>query len=143
MNSSERSQPLRDPQQIILIMLNRFWSLSKKPFTPLFLKDSIKQEGNTSLFYIVFQVLRRYFCEKLEDTATSSFISCFVTATVHKVLTTDSLVFFSEHISKAAVLAQASVITCTFSLYYFIFQRIIWKAISHYFLWFHYWILKE
>ena len=30
-----------------------------------------------------------------------------------------------------------------FSLYYFIFQRLIWKAISVYFLWFHYWILKE
>ena len=28
-----RSQPLRDPQQITFIMLNRFWSLSKKPFT--------------------------------------------------------------------------------------------------------------
>ena len=30
-----------------------------------------------------------------------------------------------------------------FSLYYFIFQRLIWKAISVYFLWFHYWIPKE
>ena len=30
-----------------------------------------------------------------------------------------------------------------FSLYYFIFQKLIWKAISVYFLWFHYWILKE
>ena len=27
-----------------------------------------------------------------------------------------------------------------FSLYYFIFQRLIWKSISVYFLWFHYWI---
>ena len=32
---------------------------------------------NTSLFYIVFQVLTGYFCEKLQDTATSSFIFCF------------------------------------------------------------------
>ena len=30
-----------------------------------------------------------------------------------------------------------------FSLYYFIFQRLIWKAIRIYFLWFHYWIIKE
>ena len=30
-----------------------------------------------------------------------------------------------------------------FSLYYFILQILIWKVISDYFLWFHYWILKE
>ena len=30
-----------------------------------------------------------------------------------------------------------------FSFYNFIFQRLIWKAISVYFLWFDYWILKE
>ena len=29
-----------------------------------------------------------------------------------KVSATDSLVFFSEHISRTAILAQASVITC-------------------------------
>ena len=34
MNSSESSQPLRDPRQITFVMLNRFWSLSKNPFTP-------------------------------------------------------------------------------------------------------------
>ena len=45
MNSSERSQPLRDPQQITFIMLNRFWSLSKKPFTSLFLTGNIKLDG--------------------------------------------------------------------------------------------------
>ena len=42
MNSSERSRPLWDPQQITFIMLNRFWWLSKKPFTPLFLTDNNK-----------------------------------------------------------------------------------------------------
>ena len=31
---------------------------------------------NTYMFYIVFQVLRKYFSEKLQDTATSSFIFC-------------------------------------------------------------------
>ena len=30
-----------------------------------------------------------------------------------------------------------------FNLYYFIFQRLIWKAITVCFLWFHYWIIKE
>ena len=30
-----------------------------------------------------------------------------------------------------------------FNLYNFIFQRLIWKAISVSFLYFHYWILKE
>ena len=34
MNSSESSQPLRDPRQITFVMLNRFWSLSKNPFIP-------------------------------------------------------------------------------------------------------------
>ena len=45
MNSSERSQSLRDPPQITFIMLNRFWSLSKKTFTPLFSMDNIKLDG--------------------------------------------------------------------------------------------------
>ena len=31
MNSSESSQPLRDPRQITFVMLNSFWSLSKNP----------------------------------------------------------------------------------------------------------------
>ena len=80
------------------------------------------------------------------------------TATVYiflKVPTTDSLVFLSEHISRTAILTQASVITCKysfrvffywfymFSFYYFIFQRLIWNVISVYFLWFYYWIIKE
>ena len=34
MNSSESSQPLRDPWRITSVMLNRFLSLSKNPFTP-------------------------------------------------------------------------------------------------------------
>ena len=37
---------------------------------------------NTNLFCIVFQVLRRYFCEKLYNTATSSYISCFTSVFV-------------------------------------------------------------
>ena len=42
LNSRERSQPLRGPQQITFIMRIRFWSLSKKSFIPLFLTDNIK-----------------------------------------------------------------------------------------------------
>ena len=49
-----------------------------KPHHPLFLTDNIQQEmENARLFYIVFQVSRKYFCEKLQDTATTSFISCY------------------------------------------------------------------
>ena len=64
LDSSERSQPLRNPQQITFVMLNRFWSLSKKPLISLFLMDNIKLDGmptkiKLSLLYIVFQVLRR------------------------------------------------------------------------------------
>ena len=40
LNSSERSQPLKDPQQKTFIMLNKFWSLSKKTLT-----DNIKLDG--------------------------------------------------------------------------------------------------
>ena len=39
------SQPLSDPRQITFVMLNRFWSLSKSPLTPLFLTDNIKLDG--------------------------------------------------------------------------------------------------
>ena len=54
-------------------MLNRFWSLSKKYFTTPDLNGQYQagrngNQGsikNLSLFYIVCQVLRRHFCEKL------------------------------------------------------------------------------
>ena len=45
MNTSERSQLPRDPQQIIFVMLNRFGRLSKKFLFPLFLMDNIKLDG--------------------------------------------------------------------------------------------------
>ena len=94
-----------------------------------------------------------------QNPAKASFMYQQWTATVHifsKVPTSDSLVFFSEQISRTSILTQASVNTCKhnfqsftcigfymFSLYNFIFQRLIWKAISVYFLWIDYWILKE
>ena len=72
------------------------------------------------------------------------------TATVHiflQVLTTGSLVFFLKNISRTAILTQASVITykynfqsisCIgFTCYNFIFQRLIWKMVSVYFLCFN------
>ena len=83
---------------------------------------------------------KRVLLWKLWDTATSSFISCFtavcpkmsseifstksrksvfyispVNCYVHifqKVPTTDTLVFISEHTSRAAILTQVSIITC-------------------------------
>ena len=45
MKKSERSQPLKDPQEITFIMIIIFWSLSKKPFIFLFLTDNIKLDG--------------------------------------------------------------------------------------------------
>ena len=42
LNSSERRQPLEDPQQIAFINLIWFWSLSKKTFISLFLTDNIQ-----------------------------------------------------------------------------------------------------
>ena len=35
----------KDHQQVGFIMLNKFWSLTKKPFTLLFLTDNIKLDG--------------------------------------------------------------------------------------------------
>ena len=56
MVSSERSQPLSDPQQITFIVLNRFWSLSKKPFTLLLLTDKIKLDGMQTKIKLKIQV---------------------------------------------------------------------------------------
>ena len=50
-----------------------------------------------------------------QNPAKASFMYQKWTGTVHiflKVPTTDTLVFFSEHISRTAILKQASVITC-------------------------------
>ena len=56
MVSSERSQPLSDPQQVTFIVLNRFWSLSKKPFTLLLLTDKIKLDGMQTKIKLKIQV---------------------------------------------------------------------------------------
>ena len=55
LNLRESSQPLRDPRQITFAMFNRFWSLSKNPFThppplpsppySLFLMNNIRLHG--------------------------------------------------------------------------------------------------
>ena len=96
MNSSESSQSLRHPRQITFVMLNRFWSLSKNPFTPPsspFLMDNIRLHGmpTTSfekvllwkvikyryqffyfLFYISFYISRYHFYNFLEFHSTLS-----------------------------------------------------------------------
>ena len=88
MSSSESSQPLSDCQQITFVMHNRFWLLSKNLLTPPRILNRQYQDGwnanqdymeKANLFYIVFQALRRYFGETLQDKATSSFIYCFTT----------------------------------------------------------------
>ena len=88
LNSSESSQPLRDRQQRTFVTLNEILAVNEKtpypPLSPVFngqyqagWNANQHQMKSTSLFYIVFQVLRRYFCEKLQDTVTSPFFSCF------------------------------------------------------------------
>ena len=87
MNSSESNQPLKDPLQITFVMLNRFWSLSKKPFTsppsPIlphsqctmgcqpqgtFIKSYIRYSYQFLyfLFYISFYISSYQFCNFLE-----------------------------------------------------------------------------
>ena len=71
---------------------------------------------------------------------------------IHKVPTTDSLVLFSRNISRTALSMQASVIVnrifraflvfVLFKIYSFIVQRLFWKIISAYFLWFDCWPLN-
>ena len=196
MNSSERTQPLRNPQQNTFVMLNRFWLLSKKPLLPLFLMDNIKLDwmptniklkiqacftlcftfwGGTSiksykiqlpvlLFLVLHQLLyqqisfscnflelhptlsAKHFCRKillfwrihpnplnsqnllsmtevfsqfslkclLKCFFFKNLLNCYCTC-ILKVPTTDSLVFFSEHISRTAILTQASVIICKYN----------------------------
>ena len=93
MNSSERSQPLRDPQQITFIMLNRFWALSKKPNIPpsphmVFLMHNIKLDGMPTKIKLKIQACFTLYFKFWEGTsvkcfqiqATSSFISCFTSA---------------------------------------------------------------
>ena len=88
MNSSERSQPLRDPQQITFIMLNRFSLLSKTPFTSLFITDNIKVDGMPTKIKLKIQACFTLYFKFWEGTsvkcfqiqATSSFISCFTSA---------------------------------------------------------------
>ena len=74
----DNSQPLRDPRQITSIMLNRFWSLSKNPFTPphrlhlslLFIMDNIRLHGmpTTSFEKVLLWKVTRY---------SYQFFSCF------------------------------------------------------------------
>ena len=73
MNSSERSQPLRDPQQITFIMLNRSWLLSKKPFTSLFLTDNIKLNGMATKIKLKIQACFTLYFKFWEGTSAKSY----------------------------------------------------------------------
>ena len=73
MNSSERIQPLRDPRQITFIMLGRFWSLSKKPFTSLFLTDSIKLDGIPTKIKLKIQTCFMLYFKFWEGTSVKSY----------------------------------------------------------------------
>ena len=73
MNSSERSQPLRDPQQITFIMVNRFWPLSKKPFTHLFVTDNIKLDGMPTKIKLKIQACFTLYFKFWEGTSAKSY----------------------------------------------------------------------
>ena len=73
MNSSERSQPLRDPQQITFIMVNRFWPLSKKPFTHLFVTDNIKLDGMPTKIKLKIQACFTLYFKFWEGTSVKSY----------------------------------------------------------------------
>ena len=73
MNSSERRQPLRDPQQITLIMLNRFWLLSKTSFTLLFLKDNIKLDEMQAKIKLKMQACFTLYFQFWEGTSMKSY----------------------------------------------------------------------
>ena len=78
MNSSERSQPLRDPQQITFIMLNRFWALSKKPNIPpsphmVFLMHNIKLDGMPTKIKLKIQACFTLYFKFWEGTSVKSY----------------------------------------------------------------------
>ena len=73
MNSSETSQSLRDPQQITCNMLHRFWSVSKKPFTHLFLTDNIQLDGMPTKIKLKIQVCFTLFFKFWEGTSVKSY----------------------------------------------------------------------
>ena len=73
MNSSETSQSLRDPQQITCNMLHRFWSLSKKPFTHLFLTDNIQLDGMPTKIKLKIQVCFTLYFKFWEGTSAKSY----------------------------------------------------------------------
>ena len=70
MNSSERSEPLKDLQQITFIMLNR---LGKKPFTPLFLTDNVKLDGMSTKITLKIQACFTLHFKFWEDTSVKSY----------------------------------------------------------------------
>ena len=78
MNSSERSQPLRDPQQITFIMLNRFWALSKKSNTSpsphmVFLMHNIKLDGMPTKIKLKIQACFTLYFKFWEGTSAKSY----------------------------------------------------------------------
>ena len=73
MNSSEWSLPLRDPQQINFLMLNRFWPLSKKAFTLLFLMDNIKLDGMLTKIKLKIQACFTLYFKFWEGTSVESY----------------------------------------------------------------------
>ena len=99
MNSSERSQPLRDPQQITFIMVNRFWPLSKKPFTHLFVTDNIKLDGMPTKIKLKIQACFTLYFKFWEGTSVKSYkiqLPVFLFLVSHQFLYQQILLFYSS-----------------------------------------------
>ena len=72
-------------------------------------------------------LLKYFFLQKFVDNLTKLLNCTYDCTYILKVPTTDSLVFFSEHISRTAILTQASVIICIYIFLVFFWYWFWWQ----------------
>ena len=95
MNSSERSQPLRGPKQVVFIMFNRFCSLSEKPFT----SDNINLERMPNKMKLKTQACFTLYFKFWEGTSVKSYkiqLPVFLFLVSHQFLYQQILLFYSS-----------------------------------------------
>ena len=95
MNSSERSQPLRDPKQVVFIMFNRFCSLSEKPFT----SDNINLQRMPNKMKLKTQACFTLYFKFWEGTSVKSYkiqLPVFLFLVSHQFLYQQILLFYSS-----------------------------------------------
>ena len=149
-------EPLRDPQQVTFAMLNRFWSLTKNPLT-------LRFSSQFFLFWRVHPLTQPHVHNGQNLQNMTSFLSIFpkmpsetfffqkFIGKIWQILWSSfqnifQEQFFDTSISNNLYIEFLEIFLYRFymfNLYNFIFERLIWKMISVYFLWFDYWTLKE